>query len=259
MANVKKRGKKWMVHFQVFKIRKARTFNTKSEAEAFKREVLLRKIEQQIDLKVIESMSIGSAIDQYLNTVTPKKELRTREVDGFTLSKFKLAYGNCSVQEVRLHQLESYQMQLISQNLKASSVNRKFNVIRHFFRKCVEWRYCSESPTLNLTKLKESIVIRSPLSSEIVDRITKSLPVWAARAFYFAAKTGVRRGSLCSLTWDCVSFENNSFKVVSKKGGKINKIIDLPMTVDIQSLFLELWNEKRTYKFDSDYVELVRR
>jgi ATP-dependent helicase/nuclease subunit A len=88
-----------------------------------------------------------------------------------------------------------------------------------------------------------------------MDIIINALPTWAARAFYFAAKTGVRRGGICQLTWDCVNFESKSIKIFSKKGG-VTKEINLPMTFDTQSLLLEIWNEKIKSGYNLDFVFL---
>ena len=243
MACISKRRGKWVVDYSLFGHRRTPSFSTKSEAEQFKKELLLRDIDNQIGYKRIETKSLSEVIDQYLQTVTTKKEIRTHEVDKFALKDFKKQFESYSVQDVQLQHLESYQM-LLRKKLKASSVNRKFNVIRHFFRKCVEWKYCSENPTLNLTKLKEEPVIRTPLKSNEVIRIVEALPLWASRAFCFAAKTGIRRGGICSLTWDQVDFENQSVKVVSKKGGKVIKAMDLPMTFDVRNLLLDIQSER---------------
>lgn len=244
MACVTKRRGKWVVDYTIFGDRKTPSFSSKSEAEAFKRELLLRDIDNSIGFKKIETRSVNEVVEQYLQTVTTKKEIRTHEVDKLALENFKKRFESCSVQDIQLQHLESYQIFLLQQGLKASSVNRKFNVIRNFFRKCVDWKYCSENPTLNLTKLKEEPVVRTPFKVDEIIKIIDGLPIWAARAFLFAAKTGVRRGGICLLTWDCVDFESKSIKVVSKKGGKIAKVVDLPMTDDIQELMLSLKNEQ---------------
>ena len=244
MACISKRRGKWVVDYSLFGHRRTPSFSTKSEAEQFKKELLLRDIDNLIGYKRIETKSLNEVIDQYLLTVTTKKEIRTHEVDRFALKEFKKQFESFSAQDIQLQHLESYQMLLLKSKLKASSVNRKFNVIRHFFRKCVEWKYCSENPTLNLTKLKEEPVIRTPLKSGEVIRIIEALPLWASRAFCFAARTGIRRGGICSLTWDQVDFENQSVKVVSKKGGKVIKAMDLPMTYDVRDLLLDIQSER---------------
>lgn len=254
MACITKRRGKWVVDYSVFGQRKTPSFSSKAEAEQFKRELLLREIDNLTGYKRIESKSLNEVVEQYLQTVTAKKEIRTHEVDQFTLDNFKKQFDGYSVQDIQLQHLEAYQMKLLKEGLKASSVNRKFNVIRHFFRKCVEWKYCTENPTLNLTKLKEDPVIRTPFKASEITDIINALPLWAARAFCFAAKTGVRRGGICTLTWDCVDFENQSLKVISKKGGRVIKVVDLPMTTDVYELLLAIKNEKKNKS--SDFVFL---
>ena len=254
MAISKRRGR-WIVDYYLFGKRKTPSFETKAQAEAFWREILLREIDNKVGFKKINTISVTEAIVQYLETISPKKELATQLVDSHALKNFKTVFGDFYVQAIQLQHLEQYQTLLLQKKIKASSVNRKFNVIKHFFRKCAEWKYCVENPALNLSKLKEEIVVRRPLQMGQVDSITEALPIWAARPFYFAAKTGIRRSGICNFTWNSVDFENKSFKIYSKKGG-VAKEVHLPMTNDIFAFLLELWNEKIKSKSKVEFVFL---
>lgn len=256
MACLTKYRGKPTVDFEIFGKRKRRAFTTKAQAEAFLRDLKLREIDNLIGFKELKIISVLTAVDEYLLVVTPKKELRTREVDIQTLNKFGKTFKDLNVQEIQSQNLEFYQMQLVNEGLKASSVNRKFNVIKHFFRKCTEWKYCRENPSLNLNKLKEAPVVRKPLDLIQIDAVIDALPSWAARAFYFAVKTGVRRSGVCSLSWECVDFENGSVKIFSKKGGRRIVENDIPMTNDIRSLLLTLWNEKNKSTINREFVFL---
>lgn len=254
MAISKRRGR-WIVDYYIFGQRKTPSFDTKAQAESFWREVLLREIDNKVGFKKVNTVSVSEAINQYLQTISAKKEQATQLVDRHALNNFKNEFGDFHVQAIQLQHLERYQTILLHKKIKASSVNRKFNVIKHFFRKCNEWKYCAENPAINLSKLKEDIIIRRPLQLEEVDRVTDSLPLWAARPFYFAAKTGVRRSGICNFTWNSVDFENRIFKIYSKKGG-ITKEVALPMTKDIYALLLELWNEKVKSNHKLEFVFL---
>ncbi|MCM2353716.1 MAG: tyrosine-type recombinase/integrase [Pseudobdellovibrio sp.] len=255
MACVTKFRGKWVVDYKIFGKRKRPEFDNRASADAFLRELRLRKIDNLIGYRPSKTVGLSIATEEYLSLVTPLKEPRTREVDLQTLNKFRQFFDGCFVQDIQLQQLEKYQLALLNSGLKASSVNRKFNVIRHFFRKCFEWKYCHENPTLDLKKLKEDPVVRKVLELHEIENIINSLPQWAANAFYFISKTGVRRGELCNLKWENVDFDSNIITVFTKKGGGSVKATYLPMTKDVRMFMLGLRNQ-HTIKSNSSYVFL---
>lgn len=255
MAKVTKRRGKWVCDFSLAGKRQPLTFDTKAEAEAFKRELLLRRIDNQIGYRKVETKMLPEAVKQYLGSITVTKEIRTQEVDRKALGDFAEEFRQLAVQAFQLQDLEQHQIRLLKGGLKGSSVNRKYNVIRHFFKKCHEWKYCVDNPTIGLTKLKEAAVVRIPLTESEINRIISELPAWAASAFYFVAKTGVRRGVVCKLTWNEVNFETNTLVVESLKGG-VRRVTQLPMSDDLRQFMLMLWNMRAKRNCRSEKVFL---
>ena len=254
MACVSKRKGKWIVDYRVGANRFCPSFGTKSEAELFLRELRLRPLDNLLGFKQIKSVSVKDAVSNYIENVTPRKALRTKEVDTLALKELADGFPSAFVDEVTLENLELYQLRLLKR-VKASSVNRKFNVIRHFFKKCTEWRYCRENPALVLAKLKEDHVERKPLTTEQMSELILALPKWASRVFYFIAKTGVRRGEACDLTWQMVDLDKRNLRIKSVKGG-VTRYRSIPMTEELFNFVLTIWNEREQTKADIDFVFL---
>ncbi len=79
MACVKKRRGKWVVDYRIAGVRKVPSFDTRAEAEAFKRTLLLRPIDQITNYQEFKQVSVPEAVGRYLGQVTPTKALRTED------------------------------------------------------------------------------------------------------------------------------------------------------------------------------------
>jgi integrase len=243
MACVRKRRNKWIVDYRVGNQRRWSTFSTKAEAETYLRELRLRPIDVQVGYQEIKDVLVGEAVSQYLKTITPKKSERTWSVDQIALDEIAKFYDKKMVWEVSLQSLESFQLGL-AKGLNPATVNRKFNVIKNFFRKCVEWKYVRENPSANIKRLMEFPQKKHPLSSEQISKIIEEAPAWASSVIYLIAKTGIRRGEACSVKWEDVDFDHKAISVRSKKGG-VSRVREIPMTDDVHHFLLTQWNERK--------------
>lgn len=254
MACLRKRRSKWVVDFRIGHQRKTPSFDTKAEAEAFKRELLLRPIDSMTGYSPIVDTLLVRAINDYKTQVTSRKALRTFEVDNMALTRLENKFKGLTVSQICYRDLDLFQLEL-AKKLSAATVNRQFNVIKHFFKKCVEWNFIRENPTQNLKCLKETMKVKIPLTDDQINLVINSLPTWATDAFYFIAKTGLRRGQACSLKWEHVNFSHKAFQTKSVKGG-YEKVYELPLTDELHSFLLEKWNLRHRVLQKSEFVLL---
>ncbi len=254
MACLRKRNNKWVVDFSIGPKRKIVSFDTKAEAESFKRELILRPIDHMVGFKPIVEVSVEMAAQEYIERVTAKKAEKTHGVDKLAMSRVTTYFKNQMLYQVSPKEIEMLQFQL-AKKLNPATVNRQFNVIKHFFKKCVEWNYLRESPTARLSKLKETAKPKTPLTDEQINSIIEALPGWATDTFYFISKTALRRGQACSLKWETVDLSRKVFVTRSIKGGH-EKVYEIPMSAEIHTFFLEKWNARQKSFRKSDYVLL---
>lgn len=254
MACIRKRNKKWIVDYRIGHFRKTPSFDTKAEAEAFKRELLLRPIDNIIGYQEIKDVLLEDASQEYLARVSQRKSERTLEVDSVALRRLCSGFKGASLSQISMKDIENFQLNL-AKSLNTSTVNRQFNVIRHFFKKCTEWNYLKQNPTLGIPKLKEKMTSKTPLTADQINKIISALPDWAKNAYLLIAKTGLRRGQACALKWIDVDLSKKVFTTHSSKGGVL-KAYQIPMTDEVFSLILQLWNRKTQLSIQTEFVLL---
>lgn len=240
MACIKKRRNRWVVDYRIAGIRKTPSFENRAEAEAFKRNLLLRPIDQITDFHQVKEISLTEAVQKYFDQVTPTKAPRTWDVDHRALNALVEHFPGRLVNEVTLMDLEAYQLKR-SRIVSPSSVNRHFNVIRHFFRKCEDWNFIKEKPTRKLTNLKAESNPRKLWTRENVIQFFAKAPDWLQDVAFFIYETGVRRGEAVSLKWKDVDFDKNAVRIKSIKGGIARERM-IPMTNSMRDWFLQKRN-----------------
>lgn len=243
MACVSKRRGRWIVDYRVGLQRKIETFANRAEAETFKRDLLLRPLDQITGYQIERTTPLSKAVDQYLTLVTPRKAPGTQKLEPGYFSEFKSFVGNVSLDQITLGDLEAYQLKL-KRRVCAATVNRNFNTLRNFFRKCEDWNFIQKNPALKLKNLPEA---KKPIEiwrDEEIQRVIEAAPQWASDAFYFAAKTGARRGEVSNLIWDYVDLHEKTIQIKSIKGGQ-PRIRIVPMTESLHAFFLDLQNRRR--------------
>lgn len=252
MACIAKRRGKWVVDYRIGGKRFTPSFQTKGESELFLREIRLRRIDSLIGYNPIRETLLTVAAEEYLRSVTTKKSERTAEVDKIALAELLAAFPRTTVQELSAKEIEFYQSRL-SVKFHPSTVNRRFNVLKHFFRKCVEWNYTFDNPTKSLVKLQEPESKKVTLVRNDIELMTTVCPPWAQDILQLISRTGIRRNEAINLEWKDVAFEKKTFLVHSRKGGRFRQR-DIPMTSTVYNLFLKKWNEAQKTRINSSLV-----
>ncbi len=254
MAHIKKSDGRWIVDYRVAGIRKRPSFKNRVEAEAFKRTLLLRPIDRMTDFHEINEVTLTTAITQYLAQVTPTKSPRTADVDNRALKSLDNYFPRKLVNEITLMDLEAYQLKK-RRDFSAASVNRHFNVIKHFFRKCEDWNFIRSVPTRRLSNLKTESNPRRLWTKEDVVLFFQSSPEWLKDIVFFIYETGVRRGEAVNLLWKDVDLSRNAIRINSIKGGT-SRDRSIPMTVSMHQWFLEMKNKKPFLSKPTNHVFL---
>lgn len=152
--------------------------------------------------------------------------------------------------------------------LSETMVYKNFKLLRHILCKAVEWNVISQNPCDQL-RPKEipkpdyhhySILQRWELQRllKAVDATPDSYTgIKHKLMFYITLLTGVRKGELCALTWDCVDWEHatisvdKSEKYVSAKVTEVSK----PKT---KSSIRHVYVDNKILKLMHEYRELQR-
>jgi integrase len=147
MAAKKKMHK---VKFDLFGESFVRSFESKKKAEFF-----LRCINESN--ASIDPVTIDEGFKKYLDTEAVKKSQSSKSHDLKCLNELQNFFEVNDVTlllEVKNYHLEEFQTEL-SMRLRGATVNRRFNTIKHCFKKLVHWGYLATSPCTQIRSLSE--------------------------------------------------------------------------------------------------------
>jgi hypothetical protein len=159
MATLRKIKDSFQVDFYLYGERFRKNFGTKAQAQEFK-----NLIEYRFDTK---ETTIEKAIANYLEQETKQKltKYSTEALYFWELKQYLKKELQISpqsfVSEIRPIHVRGFQNWLRSSDrpggqLSNSTVNRRFNTLKHFFNKCTEWEFIRESPARFIRSLSET-------------------------------------------------------------------------------------------------------
>lgn len=246
MASIRfdKQSKKWIIDFKRGFERRRIKVSTRREAEDLKRELLLRR-----EGRVAQDnpIPLQEAITSYIASITVKKSKYSQYFEPLVLNDLCRYFQGVNIQEIGLLELEKYQAHLNEQIL-GQTVNRRFNTIRHFFRKCIDWGYIEQTPADKLRNLKPTnLKAKRALSREELIAFLRGSVPWLRDILWFIVETGVRRNQAIYLRWSAVDWINNQIHLESSEGfeNKDRKVHTLPMTKDLRILLSNLHERAR--------------
>lgn len=258
MACIKRIRKRYIVDFRIGRIRKRVPFRNLNEAKAFLREIKAKDLEKFVGKASLKKLTVGEAVNKYLESVTILKSPRTRDTDKVIMRSFLKIFRDEYINNITLQHLEFYQGHL-REKKAAQTVNRHFHTICHFFNKCERWEYIDKNPCKWLSYLKndKQKAIRIYTSEEVKLMIERAQP-WVADVIFLVYRTGLRRKEVASLRWVSVDLEQGVFHIEAHddfhpKGYKPRTI---PMTQELYDFFYRKRKEsmRLSLAHKNDYV-----
>lgn len=231
------------------------------------RKNLSSEVEARHLLKIVEAKILGKeavlsdAVALYIKSVSAQKSDKSKNIDVYILKRlesYMLTRGeeeSSFVSAVKPHHVERLRTWLVDDGLAASSINRYFNTLKHFFRKCEEWGFIQKSPARFIRALSTNPVVRRPWTCDEVQVVRKSLSEKDLAVFDLLMLTGARLSQILSLKVSDVDVENKVVHLKSKKGPRSQeKIYQVPITQVVVNIFVKIINSKKPndYIFVSD-------
>lgn len=170
--------------------------------------------------------SLKGAVAEYLEFVTSLKSKSSQSQEKIYFRDLETHFKDSYLSEINSKSMEFFQASLVKKK-KPQTVNRQFTVYNHFFKKCVEWNYLTESPTKNIKKRRELEPIRELWTDLEINKILTNSHGWFRDAFEFMANTGCRTIELSNLRFSDVDFENRSVVLRSEKNATGSRIIPI--------------------------------
>ncbi|MCK5083774.1 MAG: site-specific integrase [Candidatus Omnitrophica bacterium] len=247
MGTIFKRGKRWGVNYidsNGYQIRKM--VSTKRETT----ERILNKIEVDIaegkylDINKCENMLFEKFSQQYLDAyvkVENKNFIKQRNLVNSLVKHFKGRY---------LHKIDSFTIrQFMAQRLeqvKPSTVNRDFSMLKSMFNRAIEWEmHSGKNPTNGIKKISENNSRCRWLTEGEQERLLSHCHGMTKVIVTVALKTGMRWGEIINLKWkqapnsNYVDFDNNTI-YVHESMAKSKKSRFIPMSKTVQLVLKEM-------------------
>lgn len=99
----------------------------------------------------------------------------------------------------------------LEQGWSIRSCNYATGLVSSIMREAMTWGWALHYPKLR--KLPGEVHRCRYLSIDAAERLLAALPVWVRRMAEFTLETGLRKGTLCALTWQMVDFSTETLNV----------------------------------------------
>lgn len=161
--------------------------------------------------------------------------------------------------------------------ISSATINRELAALSKIFSLAIANGYARENPLREVKKLRVSNKLERHLSIEEEKRMYQvcdddfsfsNLPIeeqeklqrkhngehaYLKPILIMALNTGMRKGEILNMTWECVDFEKNEISALNTKNGKKNTI---PMSSKLRETLLAMHERKgnNTYVFTNPYT-----
>lgn len=213
-------------------------------------------------LKPIHRTLVADAIKKYIevcSTQKCKKNLKNETAYFVKLENFlKLSKAFCIDDITRMH-IDQIESQFLK-SMKPSSLNRRFSVYRHFFKKCIEWEYLAVNPMDSIKQKKIEKNHYEPWTDEEFKKFIDLCNNDYKKYFTFLKITGSRPVEAQNLRWTDVDYDNMNLKLKCFKNAKVSRTF--PISNDVDKLlhstdnvgaYVFLVNGKKPITSDNSY------
>lgn len=225
MANIRKRGIKWIAEVRVKGIGRTRSFNTKAAAQRWALD-----LEHQLgrNPKTSIAHSFKEAMERYACEVSPTRK-------GGRWEKLRLDKLACDpVADIMLTDLrhDDIQQWIGRQTISAGSINRELNIISAVLREArVQWKWMHDNPMQDVKRPKQPPHRERLISKDELSRLLGALgydedqPVITTRqeiavTLLLALETAMRRGEIYALDWAHINLQRSFLTLMETKNGQ---------------------------------------
>jgi len=168
---------------------------------------------------------------EYLQWAKANKKPSTYLRDLYTMRIFDREFGRKRIQEINTRRIEKYQTERRGR-FTAATVNRELALLKHLFKKAVEWRMLRENPAKEIKFLKGAVNRVRYLMPDEFQKVLSNCQDFLKPIVILAAHTGMRRGEILGLEWDRVNIDLGIITLIDTKNYERR---DIPMDNTVRS------------------------
>ncbi len=257
-----KKSKKWYFEAMIRGKRYHRAISeavTKKDAEtyfnAFKTDLLRGKLELVENIGCKPFKELVKAYIEYSKT-----NHRSYKTNIGKAYKFEQLWGNKQLKDISPLDIEKYKInrkkeikvkEKIVNGIKSpakyisnTTINRDIEVLRKMFNLAIQNGWITKNPCTGITKLRQENKLERYLTPDeeirLIEACTGRLK-HLKPIIQFALNTGMRKEEILSLTWECISFDNNKITLLDTKNGKKRFI---PINSNVKNILKEAYDNK---------------
>src|SRR5215813_4069328 len=143
------------------------------------------------------------------------------ETEKYIVDEFANLFGTAPLANITTWQIEKWKAER-GKELHLATVNRRLTVIKHMFRKAVDWGLIKTNPATGVKRFTVVSERTRFLTGEDVQNLQTKCEAditspWLLSLVTLALNTGMRQGELLNLKWDGVNFERGLISVLQTK------------------------------------------
>lgn len=194
------------------------------------------------DILQDKGISFSELAQEYLSWAEANKSASTVKADKSRIRVLSLHFGNKMLEEITTRDIEQYVLESRKARTPATC-NRKLALMKHMFRKAIDWGYVNANPALSVRLLKEPPGRVRYLCETELQRLLDACSGLLKDIVLTTLLTGMRKSELMNLAWDNVNLERRE---ITLKRTKNNEIRTIPICLDLLPVLQRLHTERST-------------
>ncbi|MGB9892740.1 tyrosine-type recombinase/integrase [Thermodesulfovibrio yellowstonii] len=186
-------------------------------------------------------------VEQYLPFCKKQSSYNTKR---YSLNMIPEWFKSTPLTDFNTRHLDLFVSELATTK-KPATVNKLLHIVKHAFRKALDWELIDEATFKKIDKVKplkgETKRLRY-LNQEEIQRLLSHCDNYLYSIVFTALNTGMRRGEILNLKWENIDLKNGLILLEKTKNGERREI---PMNESLKTLFRQLYTQRR---LDTDYV-----
>jgi integrase len=226
-----------MTYRDAIGIQRFESCKTSNKKEAEQRLIDRRKesMEGTLPAPRIKPFPLDELKQRYLAFVDHQRAVNSKKIH---FAHFARVWGNPLIHTLTVEVLDHYRTLRLSENMAPATINREMSTLKHALSKAVEWKLLRKTAREELVAIRRYQEpdgrLRYLAREAEAERLLQACEEWLRPIVQTALHTGMRKGELLGLTWDCVDMTHGFIRLKQTKNGKARA---LPLNETLWSLF----------------------